>query len=421
MERLRLSVSWSDVGRYVSHFEVGLSLILGIPTLALAILVAYRKLRARLRTTATVDPDHQQRRSRRGHRRPLTQPSRVRGVDMPEKLAKSMGCVGRVPIEHYRHQRRLIAFWRVARLNLLPRRTRAKSAFTATDWRFEPISSTPLAATHPYSGGFVLKLRVHQNENRWHLRRSLMAARSRISRRRLVVIASARDMCEPTSWVRCLVVNAETLRLPKRRRGWIVVRGADPALVDGRIVYRCRQHTVPADAVWLIVPAFSYHEPSSTWGQSPERHDQQQAVPAGYAPEDCGGVDNERYVRKAAAMYRMGTALLWVVLGPVVVGAAWLMSLPGTSHAADEALAEWESRFYALYITTYLYAVIAVLLYVAYDAMRALVWRCREKQTYRDWKGGTDECLIMGGLLRRGPALGQRAWKEYCTDTVPAD
>lgn len=169
------------------------------------------------------------------------------------------------------------------------------------------------------------------------------------------------------------------------------------------------------------MPAFSYQEPSSTWGQSPEYHDQQQAVPAGYAPEDCGGVDNEPYVRKAAAMFRFGTALLWVVLGPAVVGVAWLMSIPSWRHSADEALAEWERLLYWLYITTYLYAVIAALLYVAYDAARALVWRRREEQRYRDWKGGTDDCLIVGSLLRRGPTLEQRAWKEYCAGTIPRE
>ena len=171
-------MSWTDLWSYVSHLEVGLSLLLGIPTLAVAILVPYRKWRSRLRTTATADPGPQQRRSRRGHRRPLTQPSRVRGADMPDKLAKSTGCFGRVPIEQYRHRRRLVAFWRAARLNLLPRRTRAKSAFTAPDWRYEPISSTVLAATHPYSGGFVLRLRVHHHENRWHLPE--VAARNQI-------------------------------------------------------------------------------------------------------------------------------------------------------------------------------------------------------------------------------------------------
>ena len=119
-------MSRTDLWSYVAHLEVGLSLMLGIPALAVAILVPYRKWRSRLRTTATADPGPQQRRSRRGHRRPLTQPSSVRGADMPEKLAKSTGCFGRVPIEHYRHRRRLVAFWRAARLNLLPRRTRGQ-------------------------------------------------------------------------------------------------------------------------------------------------------------------------------------------------------------------------------------------------------------------------------------------------------
>ena len=83
-------MSWTDLWSYVSHFEVGLSLLLGIPALVFTITVIYTKVRSRLRTTATADPGPQQRRSRRGHRRPLTQPSRVRGADMPEKLAKSV-------------------------------------------------------------------------------------------------------------------------------------------------------------------------------------------------------------------------------------------------------------------------------------------------------------------------------------------
>ena len=85
---------WTALWSYVSHFEVGLSLLLGLPGL-----VFYRKFyrNRRFRPTATVNSGHQQRRSRRGHRRPLTQPSRVHGAGTPEKLAKSMRCCGRVP------------------------------------------------------------------------------------------------------------------------------------------------------------------------------------------------------------------------------------------------------------------------------------------------------------------------------------
>ena len=106
-----------------------------------------------------------------------------------------------------------MAFWRAARLNLLPTTTSPKSAFTLADWRYEPIASTELSAGQPYCGGFILSVRLHRNENRWHLRRSLMTWRQRS--RRLVVIASAGDMFQPEAWVRCLVVNTDSLNLPK--------------------------------------------------------------------------------------------------------------------------------------------------------------------------------------------------------------
>ena len=71
---------------------------------------------------------------------------------------------------------------------------------------------------------------------------------------------------------------------------------------------------------------------------------------------------------------------------------------------------------------TYLYAVIAVLLYAAYDAARGLRLASSGRAEVPRLAGaGTDECLIMGGLLRRGPTLEQRAWKEYCADTIPRE
>ena len=117
----------------------------------------------------------------------------------------------------------------MARLNLLPTKTIPKSAFTVADWRYEPMGSTELAAGQPYCGGFVLSLRVHRNENRWHLRRSLQIGSLRARPRRLVVIASAGDMFQPEAWVRCLVVNADTLNLPKHVRGHAKLRSTDPA------------------------------------------------------------------------------------------------------------------------------------------------------------------------------------------------
>ena len=179
------------------------------------------------------------------HRQPGNRPARPFQGSTPEKLARSMRCSGRVPISHYRHQRWLVAFWRAVTLNLLPVKALPKSAFTAVDWRYEPSALTGLAAGHPYCGGFELRVRLHRHENRYHLRRSLQVGGLRARSRRLVVIASARDLFEPESWVRCLVVDADTLCLPKQSRGWVAVRGADPSSVDAPVVHRLKTQGSP--------------------------------------------------------------------------------------------------------------------------------------------------------------------------------
>ena len=222
----------------------------------------------------------------RSHRQPGNRPARPFQGSTPEKLARSMRCSGRVPISHYRHQRWLVASWRAVKLYLLPVKTLPKSAFTAVDWQYEPSALTGLAAGHPFCGGFELRVRLHQHENRHHLRRSLQVGGLRARSRRLVVIASARDIFDPDSWVRCLVVDADTLYLPKQSRGWVAVRGADPSSVDAPVVDRCQYKDVPDGAVWLIVPTSAYCPPAATWGEAAERLDQQtratiEAAPAG--------------------------------------------------------------------------------------------------------------------------------------------
>ena len=83
-----------------------------------------------------------------------------------------------------------------------------KSAFTAVDWQYDPSALTALAAGHPFCGGFELRVRLHRHENRWHLRRSLQVGALRSRSRRLVVIASARDIFDRESWVRCLDMDS---------------------------------------------------------------------------------------------------------------------------------------------------------------------------------------------------------------------
>ena len=371
----------------------------------------------RFKTEVSDDPGYARREARSGYRRPRTQPSRTYGSPMPERLAESMRCSGRTPIEHYRHRWRIVAFWRAARLNLLPTTTIPKSAFTLADWRYEPIASTELAAGQPYCGGFILSVRLHRNENRQHLRRSLMTGRRRS--RRLVVIASAGDMFQPQAWVRCLVVNAETLNLPDRVRGHAVLRVTDPGAQGGPVVYRRRQKDVPDDAVWLMVPASNYCQPAEEWGDVPERLGQHTRVAVEPAAPDCEGVDDDDYVRKWAATYRKVTVALWALLGPGVLIIALLFILLAHAIGQGETPQQIALAFWAVYLLLYGCAVASASASLTVQAATARTWRCREGQLPGEWKGGTGECLIMGDLLRRGPSLGPKQWNEYCTDSVP--
>ena len=343
----------------------------------------------------------------------------------PEKLARSMRCFGRVPVSHYRHQRWLVAFWRAVKLNLLPVKTLPKSAFTAVDWQYEPSALTGLAAGHPFCGGFELRVRLHQHENRYHLRRSLQVKGLRARSRRLFVIASAREIFDPESWVRCLVVDADTLYLPKQGRGWVAVRGADPSSVDAPVVHRRKQKDVPDGAVWLIVPTSAYCPPAADWEEATERLDQQTRATIEAAPQDCRDIDNEGYVRYWVKWNRKVTLAIWALLGPgtfvlailaLSLAPAFLERLPAASVTFVEVgivdlgvVLERLRRRVGI-------GKCAQLLHETFT-MRA--WRRRENQARGDWKGGTDECLVVGRLLRRGPSLRPEEWAQHCDQALP--
>ena len=53
------------------------------------------------------------------------------------------------------------------------------------------------------------------------------------------------------------------------------------------------------------------------------------------------------------------------------------------------------------------------------SAFTAVDWRRLENQAQGDWKGGTDECLVVGRLLRRGPSLRPKQWAQHCDQALP--
>ena len=229
-------------------------------------------------------------------------------------------------------------------------------------------------------------MRVHRHENRWHLRRSLQVGGLRSRSRRLVVIASARDVFDPEAWVRCLVVDADSLCLPEQSRGWVAVRGADPSSVDVPVVHRRKHKDVPDGAVWLIVPTSAYGPPAAAWGEAVERLDQQTRAPAEAAPSECRDIDNEDYVKRLVKRYRIVTLAIWAVLGPGVLGLALALAY------VCEPSVELVIVFLAQY--SLIYAIVSGLASgrLLFEALAVWRWRRRENQARGCWR-----CVDRGG------------------------
>ena len=208
-------------------------------------------------------------------------------------------------------------------------------------------------------------------------------------------------------------------------RGWVAVRGADPSSVDAPVVHRRRHKDVPDGAVWLIVPTSAYCPPAAAWGEAAERLDQQtRATIEAALTADCRDIDNEDYVRDWVKWNRKVMLAIWVVLGPVALVVA-ILALALTLAFLERLPAAFET-FVDVGIVTwgwYLSAYAAVSGFACghllHETLAVRTWRHREIQAHSDWKGGTDECLIVGRLLRRGPSLRPKQWEQHCDQALP--
>ena len=415
---------WSALRTYLPELTVYISLLVGAITLWTYVRPLLVRWTSKSRTISSTPHSYVQRPHRRPHRRPLTQPSRPPnpcGMFLPQNLVESIPRSGRVPIENYLHPRKLVNLWRLLRLNFLTFKTAPKPAFLIADWRFEPRYSSQSGTHCRYLGGFILSLTLHQNENRWHLRRSLRHSKGRTRNRRLVAVASAQDLVEPTAWVRCMVVDTDQMDLPKGDYGKVAMASADPLAHNGSTSYRLRQKNVPDDAIWLISIDSSHTEPYASWSQNPELVE---SLPLPTTQEiredeDCDILEDD--IDRILRATRIGTLLVWILLGPGVV--LLMAVVTGLELFALTISGRVESVFYtilstvgAIWIVTYLYALMSYLLYLGRESVRGHWWSHRESRPSRAWKGGTQECLIMGSLLRRGSFLRQKDWRHHWTN-----
>ena len=358
----------------------------------------------RLKQT-TSDADAAPRQIRRQHRRPTTQLPRTYRNTTRAVLARSIRCSGRVPIDQHKNRAWPLSSWQTIKNIFLPSPTNPKSAFTLTDWQYQPITPTGLAKRYPYCGGSILRLSLHPHENRSHLKRSLNADKSGRRARRLVVIASVKDMFKPTSLVRCIVVNSYTLRLEKGDSHAVIMHAADPLSVEESNMHLLKQKNIPADALWLIVPTSNYRAPSTFWGQMPERHNNQ-TMPLGPTAQECDDVGDKDFVKERMTFVWRIRLVLWLFIGLMMLPTVWsALNLFPQVSGPTAILVFW--------FVVYVIPLIAALSYLAITAFKAWWWRRRDGQTFRTWKGRTEECLIMGAVLRFGPFFSEKEWKEY--------
>ena len=350
---------------------------------------------------------------RRTYRRPLALPSRPCGTFRPEHLVRSILRHGRVPIEYYRHPNRLANSIRRVQLNLLLTRTSPKSAFVVSNWQYSPASSGVPGIRFTNSGSFVLRVQLHHAENRWHFKRSIKAGNSRSLNMKVIAIASAHELVEPTAWVRCLVVNGYTINLPKDTTRCSAVCSADPLLYNDKTVFRSRQKDVPEDAIWLIVPDQRHAQPSSAWGLLPEHYDCDRFRMALQVWQLPAGVDDVSQTAALLTWQLKARCWFWIIIGPGSALVIYFLLLPSTVWGSRDSIDPIVTYMLSFYFLVYIVTAVAYIFYFIRESRLAKRWRKRESQTSKGWMGGTTECFVAGTLLRRGVWPTKQDWNNY--------
>ena len=118
------------------------------------------------------------------------------------------------------------------------------------------------------------------------------------------------------------------------------------------------------------------------------------------------------------------TLAIWAVLGPGTFVMAILA--PSLAPAFLERLPAAFETFIEVGIVTWVWYTRCLrgvagfaCAQLLFETLTVRAWRRRENQAYSDWKGGTDECLVVGRLLRRGPSLRPKQWEQHCAQALP--
>lgn len=237
------------------------------------------------------------RRHRLGRRTPLTQMAAP--IDPPAawSLAESIGVHRRVPLQYTRPRFWPRALWSWFRRTYTARETDPKSGFPIESWKYKLGRDLEDEGMFRHGSGFAFEFRLAAGQNGHHLLRSARAQKK--AKERMIAIASADEAVNPEAKVRCVLVDAETLRLAGDDPRYAVALSADKPKGGQRRVFRQKNWKIPEDALWLVHPTQPDREPTKEWGQSSEELTCADIGPA------AGWSDDLREARRQARRRRL--------------------------------------------------------------------------------------------------------------------
>ena len=302
-------MDWSTLPEWLGLVEILAALVGG------GILARSRAwLRARSRKTRGLSTGSQRepedvRRSRRSvFRIPMlsaTEPTR--------ELKHYVATRGLVPIERHLHSSRIRAVWHGMNDVLFTTKSTPKQGFRITGWHCRPIPDS-----EPIPGGFVLALRLHSNENRGHLKMSMLAGALFSDRPRLVAIASIADLFDEQSWVRCYAVDVSTANLDDEDPELIGFQSHRGVRHEASTRARRRVCDVQEEAVWMIIDNPAHAPPDEDWCRSPAETCETQDAPSNpdTDPAELARVEDDYcYIRRRTRRMVTGRAILWLFAG----------------------------------------------------------------------------------------------------------
>ena len=194
----------------------------------------------------------------------LVEPMRTSDPDYREHLVAMIRSRAGMPLAHCKGANKVANFVRAARAAVVLQNVTRKSGFRIAGWKHTATDRLDSDVVHTTTGSSILLVHLGAEENVDHLIRSAQIGMT--GDRRLVVLATPEDLCDPDVNVRCIYVNALDPPVVEKR-GFGVILASSISIADGQPVTIVKaQRDVPPSALWLICDSDDQTPPVDDWG-----------------------------------------------------------------------------------------------------------------------------------------------------------